>query len=73
MNSSISPRLERACQVAAALVDHQLNIRQRLNPAFNPAELWASVTHDARICVGTPLLRPGQGYYVDHRGQWLET
>ena len=68
----ISPTLARACQVAAAVVDWEVNKRRRLNPRFNPEELWASVTHEARIYVGTPLLHTGKGYYVNHRGDYWE-
>lgn len=70
--NEINPTISRACQFAAALIDWELRKRQRLDPRFNPNELWASVTHDARICVGTPLLRPGQGYYVNQQGEWTE-
>lgn len=68
--NAISPQIARACQMAAAFIDREVRTRQRLNPHFNPGELWASVTHDARIRIGTPLLRSGQGYYVSHRGHY---
>ena len=70
--AGIDPRMERACDVAAAFLAHELNLRRRLRPNFNPDELWASVTRDARISIGTPLLREGQGYYVNHCGNWTE-
>ena len=68
----ISPRLNRACQVATALIIWEIDKRRRLNPRINPDEIWASVTQDARIFIGTPLLHPGEGYYVDRRGDWEE-
>ena len=58
--------------MATALITWEIDKRQRLNPRFNPDEVWASVTQDARICVGTPLLHPGKGYYVDRHGDWEE-
>ena len=64
----ISPRLSRACELAAAVVSREVEKRRRLNPHFNPDEVWASVTVDAHIFIGTPLLRPGEGYYVTHCG-----
>lgn len=67
MNQTDS-RLSRACQFAAAVVDWEVRKRKRLNPRVNPDEVWASVTNDANIRVGTPLLHPGEGYYVNHRG-----
>ncbi len=70
--NQISPTLSRACQFAAAAIDWQVTKRKRLNPRFNPDEVWASVTLDANIRVGTPLLRPGKGYYVNHRGDSWE-
>ena len=64
----ISQSVSRACQFAAAVVAWEVEKRRRLNPHFNPDEVWASVRLDARICVGTPLLHPGEGYYVNHCG-----
>lgn len=62
--------LLKAFQLAATMVEWEFEKRRRLNASCNPDELWASVTHDAHIRVGTPLLRPGQGYYVDRGGSW---
>ena len=62
----------RAVDIAAAFVQHELTKRMRLNPNYTPADIWAGVTHDGRIFVGTPVLQQGQGYYVDHRGHWRQ-
>jgi hypothetical protein len=70
--TDLSPRLSRACELAAAVLAREVDKRRRLNPYFNPDEVWASVTVDAHIFVGTPLLYPGQGYYVDHRGDRMK-
>ncbi|MFQ5936950.1 MAG: hypothetical protein ACE5LB_11150 [Acidiferrobacterales bacterium] len=70
--NALTPTLTRACEFAAAVIAEELKTRQCLNPSFNADEVWASVTHDATIRVGTPLLHPGQGYYVNHDGQHWE-
>lgn len=70
--TAISPKLERACQFAAAVIAWEVEKRRRLNPCFNPDEVWASVTLDAHIRVGTPLLHPGEGYYVNGHGDWMK-
>ena len=69
MNTT-SPRLARAVDIAAAFVQRELTKRMRLNANYTPADIWASVTFDGHICIGTPLLARGQGYYVNHSGQW---
>ncbi len=68
----ISSKVVRACQFAAAVIDWEVKKRRRLNPNFNPDEVWASVTYDAHIRVGTPLLRAGKGFYVNRQGDWEE-
>ncbi|MFQ6021399.1 MAG: hypothetical protein ACE5NW_01650 [Acidiferrobacterales bacterium] len=68
----INPRLARACQFAAAMIAREVAKRRRFNHGFNPDEVWASVTRDATIHVGTPLLHPGEGYYVNHCGDRWE-
>lgn len=66
-----TPRIERAIDIAIALVTREVNVRTRLNPSFCKDELWAAVTADGQILVGTPLLRDGQGTYVDHQGRLM--
>ena len=70
--SNLSPKPMRAFQFASAMTERELAKRRRSNPSFNPDELWASVTHQAHICVGTPLIPAGKGYYVDYKGNWKE-
>lgn len=65
-------KLDRAFDIATAFVQRELNKRTRLNPNYTPADIWAVVTHDGRIFIGTPVLHQGQGYYVDHDGQWWQ-
>ena len=69
---AISPKLAKAVEIAAAFVQREISKRKRLNPDSNPDEVWASVTYDGRIFIGTPLLHAGQGLYVDHFGHWKE-
>ena len=68
--SNMDQLLLKALQLAATMVEWEFEKRRRLNPSCNPDELWASVTHDAHILVGTPLLHRGEGYYVDREGNW---
>lgn len=70
--TNITPRLLKAFEIAAAFVHRAITIRLRLNPNTNPDEVWAAVNFDGRILIGTPLLRQGQGFYVDQRGHWKE-
>ena len=68
---AISPRLAKAVEIATAYVQLEVSKRSRLNPnGFNPSEVWASVTYDGRIAIGNPLLRGGDGFYVNHLGKW---
>jgi hypothetical protein len=67
-----TPRIAKAIDIAAAFVERELSIRMRLNPQFRKEELWAAVTADGQILIGTPLLRDGQGMYVDHEGRLME-
>jgi hypothetical protein len=67
-----TPTIAKAIDIAAAFVERELNIRLRLNPHFCKDELWAAVTVDGQILIGTPLLQDGQGMYVDHNGQSME-
>jgi len=66
-----TPRIARAIDIAVAFVEHEVNVRSRLNPRFCKEELWAAVTADGQILIGTPLIRDGQGMYVDHEGQLM--
>lgn len=69
----VTPTLVKAFDIATAFVQQELNVRMRLDPdGCAEEDVWASVTHDGRIFVGTPLLRSGQGYYVKHDGNWEE-
>jgi hypothetical protein len=70
--SSLAPHLSKAIDIAAAFVARELGVQQRLNPEVTPDEIWASVRFDGTIVVGHPLLRAGQGLYVDRLGQWRE-
>lgn len=65
------PRMARAADIAAAFIQRELSVRLRLNPDFRKEDLWAAVTSDGRIFIGTPLLRDGQGAYVDHQGRLM--
>jgi hypothetical protein len=70
MNAT-TPKLAKGIEIATAFVQREVKKRTRLNPeGCNPEEIWASLTHDGRIFIGTPLLRTGQGFYVDYRGRW---
>jgi hypothetical protein len=62
----------KAVEVAVAFIQREIYIRMRLNPETNPAEIWATVTFDGRIRLGTPVLHTGQGFYVNHSGNWKE-
>ena len=66
-----TPRIARAIDIAVAFVARELDVRTRLNPSFCKDELWAAVTEDGQILIGTPLLRDGQGMYVDHEGRLM--
>jgi hypothetical protein len=66
-----TPRLIRAIDIAVALIEREVSVRSRLNPEFCKDELWAAVTADGQILIGTPLIRDGQGMYVDHEGQLM--
>lgn len=70
--NNINSTLVRACQFAAAMIAREVATRRRFNHDFNPDEVWASVTRDAKIHIGTPLLYPGEGYYVNHSGDRWE-
>jgi hypothetical protein len=69
---NITPTLTKAFEIAAAFVGREVTIRLRLDPLTNPDEIWAAVTFDGRIFIGTPALHGGQGFYVDHNGNWME-
>lgn len=66
-----TPRIARAIDIAIALVERELSVRTRLNPSFCRNELWAAVTPEGQILIGTPLLRDGQGTYVDPDGRLM--
>ncbi len=70
--SQTNPKLNRACEFVAAMIDWEIAKRRRFNRNFNPDEVWASVTHDATIHVVTPLLHPGEGFYVNYFGNRWE-
>jgi hypothetical protein len=70
--TTLTPRLEKAIEIAAAFVARELALRQRLNPQVSADEVWAGVVFDGRILIGHPVLHPGQGLYVTQRGQWTE-
>lgn len=58
--------------LAVELLDKELHKRQLLNPEFNPEEIWAAITYDGRVRIGTPMLHCGQGYYLDYQGRRLD-
>jgi hypothetical protein len=66
-----TPRVARAIDIAVAFIERELSVRMRLNPHFCKEELWAAVTVDGQILIGTPLIRDGQGMYVDHEGRLM--
>lgn len=69
--NALTPTLKHGFDIAVAFIQREVTKRMRITAkAVNPMEIWASVTHDGRIMVGTPILRPGQGYYVNHDGTW---
>lgn len=57
---------------AAKRLQWELHKRRLLNPEFNPEEIWAAITYDGRIRVGTPVLHSGQGFYLNHSGEQIE-
>ena len=63
-------RLHKSILKAASRLRLEVRKQQKLYQDFDPDEIWASVTTSGRIQVGTPVLRPGDGYYVNHRGEW---
>jgi len=69
---NVTPYLAKAIEIAAACVDKEIRVRRRLDPEFPAEELWAGVALDGRILVGHPVLPSGQGFYVNHQGQWQE-
>jgi hypothetical protein len=68
----LTPHLTKAIEIAAACIERELQVRHRLDPNIEAEELWAGVTLDGRILVGHPVLRRGQGVYVNHMGEWQE-
>jgi hypothetical protein len=68
----ISPQLAQAIQTARVLLARERSERGRREGRNSGAPLWAGVSREGRIVVGTPLLRPGEGFYVDHTGHWTE-
>jgi hypothetical protein len=61
-------KLNRGIDIATAFIQRELYKRRCLNPNFSSTDIWAGLTHDGRIFIGTPLLQRGQGYYVDYLG-----
>jgi hypothetical protein len=69
---TLTPYLAKAIEIAAACVEKEYRVRRRLDPEFPAEELWAGVGLDGRIVVGHPVLPCGQGFYVNHQGEWQE-
>jgi hypothetical protein len=65
------PDLE-AIESARVLLGRIASERLRQHSQRGSGALWASVSNDGRVRVGTPLLDPGEGFYVDLNGQWTE-
>ena len=69
---NLTPHLAKAVEIATAFLQSEVNKAKRLNPHFNPQEVWASVSLEGRIIIGTPLLHGARGLYVNHDGHWME-
>lgn len=71
MNTRTS-KLSKAIEIAEAFLRREISKQQRLNPGLNPDEIWAGVSFDGRIVIGTPMFHEGHGVYVNHNGHWKE-
>jgi hypothetical protein len=69
---TLTPYLKKAIEIAATCIEHEVQVRRRLDPNIPAEELWAGVTLDGRIVIGHPVLPSGQGFYVNHQGEWEE-
>jgi hypothetical protein len=69
---TLTPYLAKAIEIAAACVEREFRVRRRLDPQITAEEVWAGVSLDGRIVIGHPVLPSGQGFYVNHQGEWQE-
>lgn len=69
---NLTPHLLKAIEIATAFLQTEVRKCKRLNPCFNANEVWATVSLDGRIIIGTPLLHGASGLYVDSNGSWRE-
>lgn len=67
-----TPQFAKATELAVTFLEREVSKRCKLDPEQNPSALWAGVTLDGRIFIGTPVLPTGTGFYVDRFGHCKE-
>jgi hypothetical protein len=68
----ITPEVAEAIETARAVLERAVSERTARGACRGAAVLWAGVSREGRILVGTPLFDPGEGFYVDPDGDWTE-